>query len=94
MADDTGQVGQVRWRYAPSRLLRLLTLTTNCHLVQDVLLYFATVYRPFPDVILVAGFSLSLAASPHGVLCRVVRWWQSPSWHLRQATTVVIPLLV
>ena len=46
MADDTGQVGQVRWRYAPSRLLRLLTLTTNCHLAQDVLLYFGTIAPP------------------------------------------------
>ena len=74
-ADETGQVGI---GYAPSTslLLRFLTLTINCHLAQDTLLYFAANNnnRPCPTAILVADSSLSLEASLRGVLCRVARW--------------------
>ena len=44
MADETGQVG-----YAASRLHRLLTLTTNCHLAQDILSYFTGITLVAPD---------------------------------------------
>ena len=39
---------QVRWRHAPSRFHRLLTLTTDCHLAQDIYTYVLRRYRPCP----------------------------------------------
>lgn len=49
MADETGQVG-----CAAPRLLRLLALTTNCHLAQDILSYFTGIAPALRTVILVA----------------------------------------
>ena len=43
MADETGQVG-----CAAPRLLRLLALTTNCHLAQDILSYFTGIAPALP----------------------------------------------
>ena len=73
------------------RIFRLPTLTTKCHLAiaQDILLYmyFAAVAPARPSSSWVS--SLSLNASLRGVLCRVARWWQSPSWHLRWPSKVL-----
>jgi hypothetical protein len=73
MADETGQVG-----CAAPRLLRLLALTTNCHLAQDILSYFTGIAPALP-LSLWRFPPLSFKASLHSVLCRVARWWQSPS---------------
>ena len=66
MTDETGQVG-----YAASRLLRLLTLTTNCHLAQDILPYFTGSAPALPSS-LWRFRPLSFKASLHGVLCGAV----------------------
>ena len=66
MADEKGQVG-----YDVSRLLRLLNLTTNCHLAQDILSYFTGSAPALPSS-LWRFPPLLFKASLHGVLCRAV----------------------
>ena len=66
---------QVRRRYDPLRLLRLLTLATNCCLAQDMLMYFAAIA---PQAALPSSSWLrSLGASLDGVLL-IIAFAESP----------------
>ena len=70
---------QVRRRYAPLRLLRLLTLATNCRLAQDTVMYFTAIAPALPSDILVAVLPLSLEAYLDGVFhCVAIAFAASP----------------